>query len=102
MVCGQETVKRLSDKSHLLHISPLNPPILGYFYQQIDSCSPQNWGARGAKFSIKKLGRYPLTVNRQLRNKSVIKIDSRPLVYLNKKNYSLCGGQISICLQSKG
>ncbi|NEO20359.1 hypothetical protein [Moorena sp. SIO4A5] len=53
-------IERLSEKSHLLHPSPLNPPILGDFYQQIDSCSPQNWGARGAKFSIKKLFRYPL------------------------------------------
>ncbi|AOX01526.1 hypothetical protein BJP34_20615 [Moorena producens PAL-8-15-08-1] len=40
--------------------APVGPPILGDFYQQIDSCSPQNWGARGAKFNIKKLGRYPL------------------------------------------
>jgi len=29
-------------------VSPLNPPILGDF----DSCSPQNWGARGAKTGV--------------------------------------------------
>ncbi|WP_287257331.1 hypothetical protein, partial [Moorena sp. SIO4E2] len=44
--------------------APVGPPILGDFYQQIDSCSPQNWGARGAKFSIKKLFRYPLREQR--------------------------------------
>jgi len=31
----------------------------------MDSCSPQNWGARGAKFNIKKLFRYPLRTVRE-------------------------------------
>jgi hypothetical protein len=34
--------------------SPLNPPILGDFESISNSCSPQNWGARGARDDSRK------------------------------------------------
>ncbi|AOX04718.1 hypothetical protein BJP34_35655 (plasmid) [Moorena producens PAL-8-15-08-1] len=53
--------KRLFEKSHLLHPSPLNLPILGDFYKQFDSCLPPKLGVQNSV--KKKLVRYPPNQN---------------------------------------
>jgi hypothetical protein len=65
--------------------SPLNPPILGDFESISQSCSPQNWGARGARDDSRKRSNIP-----QL-PLSVILISGKRAAGSTRKGLSRCG-----------